>query len=308
MTADDRIQMARTDDRVLGRLLTSIADDPFAESEILARLFREGGGAHTIGVTGPPGAGKSTLTNALVADVLARTEPDQRVGVIAVDPSSPFTGGAILGDRIRMGDHSGDPRVFIRSVSNRGVLGGIATSTPAVVAALDGLGFSHVLVETVGIGQSEIDIASTCLTTVVVVPADWGDSVQASKAGFLEVGDVFVVSKADRPGAERTVADLSAMLDIVPSEGWRAPVLPTTALDGGGVASVVDAIEAHRRHLRQSDAERARQRSIAVATVEAAVETLTRRALAERMAPDVDAVVDRSTDPWSVAASFVDNR
>jgi LAO/AO transport system kinase len=207
------------------------------------------GAPHVIGLTGPPGAGKSTFADRIVAEARARGE---RVAVVAVDPSSPFSGGAILGDRVRMERHTGDDGVYIRSLSSRGNLGGLSASTTGVVDLLDAAGFDTVLVETVGVGQSELGVMEVADTTVVVLTPESGDTVQTMKAGLLEIADVFVVNKADRPGAERLVRDLelSVMLDAGPaeaaSEAWLAPVLSASALNGVGVHEAVDAT---RRHL-----------------------------------------------------------
>jgi LAO/AO transport system kinase len=199
--------------------------------------------AHVVGITGTPGAGKSTLINALLGELLARGE---RVAVVAIDPSSPRTGGAVLGDRIRMGEYGADERVFIRSLAARGHLGGLSRTTGAVVDLLDVAGFATVIVETVGAGQSEVDIAALADTSVVVCPPGLGDDVQATKAGILEIADVLVVSKGDLPAAGRTVRDLKEMLGLRPRpEGWRVPVLATTAITREGIPALVDAIRDH---------------------------------------------------------------
>ena len=198
-------------------------------------------------MTGAPGAGKSTLTSALVAHLRSM---DEEVAVLAVDPSSPFTGGAILGDRVRMQDHATDPGVFIRSMATRGHLGGLALATPEAIRLLDALGRRWILVETVGVGQVEVEIAGKADTTVVVVNPGWGDSVQAAKAGLMEVADVFVINKADRAGVDETRRDLQQMLDLTTEtsaragDGWRVPIVPTVASSGSGGAR---AVERHRR-------------------------------------------------------------
>ncbi len=199
--------------------------------------------AWTVGVTGAPGAGKSTLTAALVRHLRLT---GARIGVLAIDPSSPFTGGAILGDRVRMHDHTTDPDVFIRSMATRGHQGGLARAVPQAIRVLAAAGHDWIVVETVGVGQIEVEIAGTADTTVVVVNPGWGDGVQAAKAGLLEIGDVFVVNKADRDGVAATVHDLQGMLDLAGSAPWRPPVLETVATTDRGVDALVDAIGRHR--------------------------------------------------------------
>ncbi|MET0628195.1 MAG: methylmalonyl Co-A mutase-associated GTPase MeaB [Acidimicrobiia bacterium] len=253
-------RLADGDRAALARLLT-LAEAGGADTQsVLTALHPQVPSATVVGITGAPGAGKSTLTNRLIAAFRAR---GARVGVLAVDPSSPFSGGAILGDRVRMQDHEPDPDVYVRSMATRGQLGGLAGATPRFVRVLDAAGFDPVLVETVGVGQSEVAVAAAADTTVVVVTPGWGDSVQASKAGLLEVGDVFVVNKADRAATAATVRDLEAMLATAGPRGWSPPVLTTVATDGTGVAEVAACIEAHRVHLVASDAlEERRERRV----------------------------------------------
>jgi LAO/AO transport system kinase len=266
-----------------------------------------GGRAHTIGITGAPGSGKSTLTSALLAVVRATGE---RVAVLAVDPSSPFSGGAILGDRVRMQDHALDDGVFIRSMASRGHLGGLALATPEAIRVLDAAAFPWIVVETVGVGQVEVDVAGEADTTVVVVNPGWGDSVQASKAGLLEVADVFVVNKADRPGAADTRRDLEQMLDLATTE-WRPPIVLTTATEGAGVDELWSAVGAHRAHM-QGDGRLARRREqrlrdelihiVAARAVERA-----RAAAAGGELDELAAKVARhELDPWTAADQLVD--
>ena len=235
--------------RPLARLLTRIENGDASVRASLPELFRAGRGAHVVGVTGPPGSGKSTLVNALLTEWRRR---GRRVGILAVDPSSPYTRGAILGDRIRMMEHAADPDVFMRSMASRGELGGIAATTWIAAAALDAAGYDPVLIETVGAGQSEVEVARLAETTVVVEVPEMGDEVQAIKAGLLEVADIIAVNKGDRPGADRAARQLRAMLSTAGGRVERKPppVLVTTATTAEGVAALADAIEAHRSRAR----------------------------------------------------------
>lgn len=286
------------DIRAIGRVLSAIEDRTLEGRRLYSELFRSAGAAWSVGVTGAPGCGKSSLVSGLVDEFV---DESRRVAVVAVDPSSPFGGGAILGDRIRMADHAADPRVFIRSVANRGALGGISASTPAVVSALDGLGFEQIVIETVGVGQSEVDIARTADTTVVVVNPGWGDSVQVAKAGFLEVADVFVVNKADRPGAESAASDLAAMVADAQGDGWRPPIVSTVAIDGRGMSELAAAIRTHREHVASLPIEdRLRPRAAHELGVAIGFESERRRSAGSAGAI-VDAIVHREVDPWTAA-------
>jgi len=234
------------DHRAVGRLLTLVERGGPAADAVDRIVTPLTGRAHVVGITGPPGAGKSTLVSALIAEHRAR---GQRVGVVAVDPSSR-RGGAVLGDRVRMSAHHGDAGVFVRSMASRGQLGGLAGASPRAVRVLDAAGFDVVLVETVGVGQLEIDIASEADTTVVVLPPNAGDDVQAIKAGLLEIGDVFVVNKSDLAGASATARQLAMRVRTDPNMGaWMPPIVRSVATDGTGVADVVDALQRHRAHV-----------------------------------------------------------
>jgi GTPase len=284
--------------RPLARLLTRIeAGDPTLRP-ILPRLFAAGSGAHVVGVTGPPGSGKSTLVSALIAEWRGR---GRRIGVLAVDPSSPYTGGAILGDRIRMMDHASDLDVFVRSMASRGELGGLAATTWIAAAALDAAGYDPVLIETVGAGQSEVEIARLAETTVVVEVPEMGDEVQAIKAGLLEVADVIAVNKGDRPGAERAARQLRAMLSTAGGRLRREPprVLLTTATTGAGVAELVDAIESHRSRARSP--ELAHERAANQVRRALASQATRRAEQRAEWASTIAEVAERRTDPITAA-------
>ncbi len=273
--------------------------------EVGRLTFSLGGGAYTVGLTGAPGAGKSTLTTRVVSAM--RADGDE-VAVLAVDPTSPFTGGAILGDRVRMQDHALDSGVYIRSMATRGHLGGLALATPEAVRVLDAVGFDWVLIETVGVGQVEVEVAGAADTTVVVVNPGWGDAVQAAKAGLLEIADVFVVNKADRPGAEDARRDLEHMLELasIPDEAWRPPVVLAVASVGDGTDDVVAAVSTHRSWLcaegRLERKRSARVRDELLAIVgERVVEQVRALRDGEDFARMCAAVESRDMDPWTAA-------
>ncbi|GFO66986.1 GTPase [Geomonas limicola] len=239
------------DIRAAARLMRDIDDRMKSAVTELKALYPHTGNAYILGLTGPPGAGKSTLVDQIVA---AYRKKDLLVGVVAIDPTSPFTGGAILGDRIRMNRHAEDPGVFIRSLATRGALGGMSRSTMDVVNVMDAMGMDVVIVETVGVGQDEVDIVSTAHTTAVVMVPGLGDDIQAIKAGILEIGDVFVVNKADREGAERTARELTTMLEMKHPEpgAWLPHVVRTEGARGVGIEELVEEFEAHRAYLKTS--------------------------------------------------------
>lgn len=258
------------DARAVARLVTLVESNDERLPELAASLAPHTGTAQVIGLTGAPGVGKSTTTNELVRALRAT---GKRVGVLAVDPASPFTGGAILGDRVRMQDHATDPGVYIRSMSSRGHLGGLASATPQAVRVLDGAGCDVVLVETVGVGQAEVEIASLADTTLVLLAPGMGDGIQAAKAGILEVGDIFVVNKADRDGADATYRDIQGMIALGEraAGAWRPQVLRTVAARSEGTEEVVAAIDKHREWLRDHDELQRRREQRAAAEVEAIV-------------------------------------
>jgi LAO/AO transport system kinase len=247
------------DRRSLARLLSLVERGGAPAAELSRLTYPRSGGTYSVGLTGAPGAGKSTLTARLVAEALGRAgEP---VAVLAVDPSSPLSGGAILGDRIRMQEHGLDENVYIRSMATRGHLGGLAAAVPDAVRLLDAAGWPLVLVETVGVGQIEVDVAGTCDTVVVVLNPGWGDAVQANKAGLLEVADVLVINKADRPGVRETRRDLVHMLQLSGELDWTPPIVETVAPSGEGVHELWEAIGAHREHLTSGGGLEARRAS-----------------------------------------------
>ncbi len=239
----------RGDRRALARIVTRVENQTDEGREYLRALFPHGGRAHTIGITGGAGSGKSTLVGELAAEYRRR---GKRVGIVAVDPSSPFTYGAILGDRIRMQDLALDEGVFMRSMASRGAIGGLAPTIDDVVAVLDAFGFDFVLIETVGAGQDEVEIAGTALTTVLVNNPGTGDDIQALKAGIIEIADVLVVNKADHPGADVLVSQLQALLSLAPAGSRRPPIIKTTAVKGEGMEALAEAIDAHRQELEAS--------------------------------------------------------
>ena len=256
------------DPRAVARLITLVENGDDLLPEVAAALARHTGRAQVVGLTGSPGVGKSTTTNALVTALRQR---GHRVGVLAVDPSSPFTGGAILGDRVRMQEHATDPGVYIRSMSSRGHLGGLAAATPQAVRVLEGAGGDVVLVETVGVGQAEVEVASLADTTLVLLAPGMGDAIQAVKAGILEIADVFVVNKADRDGADATYRDIQGMIGLGerrPGE-WRPQVVKAVASRGEGIDDVVAAIDKHRGWLVEHGELRRRRAARAAAEVEA---------------------------------------
>jgi LAO/AO transport system kinase len=298
--------------RAVARLITLVEDASPALPEVAAALAPHTGHAQVVGLTGPPGVGKSTTTTALVRAYRAR---GLRVGVLAVDPSSPFSGGALLGDRVRMQDHAGDEGVYIRSMASRGHLGGLAWATPQALRVLDAAGCDVVLVETVGVGQSELEVASLADTTLVLVAPGMGDGIQAAKAGILEVADVLVVNKADRDGADQTVRDLRYTLSLggrhdLPG-AWRPPIRRTVAASGTGIDELVETIEEHRAWLGSSG-EGHRRRAVRAARE---IEAIALAGLRERMG-DVrgsaalgtlaEQVVAGESDPFRAATRLLE--
>src|SRR5512133_2057727 len=297
--------------RALGRLISWIENASPALPVVMKELAPDTGRAHVVGLTGAPGVGKSTTATSLVRALRAR---GKRVGVLAVDPSSPFSGGALLGDRVRMQDHALDRDVYIRSMASRGHLGGLSWTTPQALRVLDAAGGDVVLVETVGVGQSEVEVAGLADTTVVLLAPGMGDGIQAAKAGILEIGDVFVVNKADREGADATVRDLRHMISLGDRKQpglWRPPVVKTVAARNEGVHEVVEAIDKHTEWLARTGTLRERRVARAGDEIEALVVTALRRRMGnlrhddsvDRLAAEV---VDGSTDPYAAADQVLD--
>ncbi|HVB20674.1 MAG TPA: methylmalonyl Co-A mutase-associated GTPase MeaB [Ktedonobacteraceae bacterium] len=299
------------DRRALARMVTLIENNTPNARRFLAELHQHAGKAHIVGVTGAPGAGKSTLVTHLVRELRRR---QRKIAVVAIDPTSPFTGGAILGDRIRMMELAGDPNIFIRSMASRGSLGGLSASTRDVVRAMDAAGYDPIIIETVGTGQAEVEVMRTAQTVLVVSAPGMGDEVQAIKAGILEIADIFVVSKADKPGADQTVAELAMLLSLDPTRRvhdkskpfWRIPVLKTSAIKDQGIPQVVDAIEQHRTYLLESDmmshrAQRQVRSEVQALVLHAVVEALKAATTEEEWQQLVTEITNRERDPYSVA-------
>ncbi|MBH77642.1 MAG: methylmalonyl Co-A mutase-associated GTPase MeaB [Dehalococcoidia bacterium] len=294
--------------RALSRILTRVENGTPEGRSYLRQLYPSSGRAHTVGVTGSAGSGKSSLTGALAAELRKR---GHQVGIIAVDPSSPFTQGAILGDRIRMQDLVLDPGVFVRSMASRGALGGLAPTIDDVVAVMDAFGFPYVFIETVGAGQDEVEIAGTALTTVLVNNPGTGDDIQALKAGIIEIADVLVVNKADRPGADVLVSQLRALLSLAPSEGREVPILSTVATTGDGVSDLVDAIDEHREWLDKSgELDRHRQQEARHQILSVAqrilLERVRRETPEESLSELITQVAGRALDPHTAAEQLVE--
>ncbi|HUF90558.1 MAG TPA: methylmalonyl Co-A mutase-associated GTPase MeaB [Gemmatimonadota bacterium] len=294
------------DRRALARALSWVENQRPGFEDLLHAVHGRLGHAYRVGITGPPGAGKSTLTEKYVQGLRER---GLRVGILAVDPSSPFTGGALLGDRIRMQDLILDEGVFIRSMASRGRLGGLATTSLEAADLLEAFGFDVVVHETVGVGQTERDIVSAADTTVVVLVPESGDSIQAMKAGLMEIADVFVVNKADRPGSDKLARALKATLGLraASRDGWEPPILRTVAVDGEGLAELSDAIEAHREHGRRSGAlerkrlQRAEERVRDIVARRCERRVWVERGGEERLAAGLDRIAAGDTTPYALA-------
>ncbi|MEF3118671.1 methylmalonyl Co-A mutase-associated GTPase MeaB [Streptomyces chrestomyceticus] len=296
--------------RAVARLISLVEGASPQLREVMAALAPLAGGAYVVGLTGSPGVGKSTSTSALVS---AYRRAGRRVGVLAVDPSSPFSGGALLGDRVRMSDHASDPGVYIRSMATRGHLGGLAWAAPQAIRVLDAAGCDVILVETVGVGQSEVDIAGQADTTMVLLAPGMGDGIQAAKAGILEIGDVYVVNKADRDGADATARELNHMLGLGEARApgdWRPPIVKTVAARGQGTDEVVEALEKHRAWSEEHGTLAERRRARAAREVETITVTRLRERIGDlrgdrRLSVLAERIVAGELDPYAAADELV---
>ena len=305
---DDLIErMLQGDRRATARLITLVENDEEKAREIISKIYPHTGNAYIVGITGPPGAGKSTLLDKLIK--VAREE-GKIVGVIAIDPTSPFTGGALLGDRIRMQRHSTDPGVFIRSMATRGSLGGLAKATNDAIKVLDAYGCDVIFVETVGVGQIEIDIVKTADTVVLVTVPGLGDDIQAIKAGLMEIADIFVINKADKEGADATYFELNLMLDLEKERwekrGWRPPIIETVATTMRGIRELWSAIKEHHNFLERSGEIERKRKFRAEEEVKTIVSGRIAKAISERLAEEevaalIEKIVMREIDPYSAA-------
>ncbi|MDQ3532629.1 MAG: methylmalonyl Co-A mutase-associated GTPase MeaB [Actinomycetota bacterium] len=290
----------------MGRLISLVEDGAPALGPVMQDLYVRTGHVYSVGVTGAPGAGKSTLTERLIAEIRRHEE---RVGVLAIDPSSPFSGGALLGDRVRMQAHATDPGVFIRSMATRGHLGGLSLATFEAMHVLEAAGFDVTLVETVGVGQAEVEIADACDTTVVVVNPGWGDAIQTAKAGLMEIADVFVVNKADRPGVRETTQELTRMLELAEAD-WKPEIVQTTATKSEGIEELWTAVEKHRARQEETGRLESRRRTRTQREIKRIVAERYRRRVEEELAPLLSEmtheVAARRIDPYEAAGLLMD--
>lgn len=296
-------RLLKGDRRAAARLITLIENNPADAKKVMREVYRHTGRAQIVGITGPPGSGKSTLIDRLTSEFRKR---GRTVGVIAVDVSSPFSGGAFLGDRIRMKNLSTDSGVFIRSMATRGCMGGLARATCDAIKILDAFGKDMILVETVGTGQDEVDIINAAHTSIVVTVPGLGDEIQAIKAGTMEIADIFVVNKSDREGADMAVSELRAMLDLADKRGWKPPVVMTAAIEGAGIADLVEKIDEHYRYLKDNDLLRPWLERRAEMEVVNIAKDIVARDVAEMKKSEayrklLEEIVEKKTDPHSAA-------
>ncbi|HEY7414757.1 MAG TPA: methylmalonyl Co-A mutase-associated GTPase MeaB [Ktedonobacteraceae bacterium] len=302
-------RLLQGDRRALARMVTLIENGIPQARRYLVELHQHSGQAHIIGVTGAPGAGKSTLVERLVREF---RKHEHKVGVVAVDPTSPFSGGALLGDRIRMMELSGDPGIFVRSMASRGNLGGLAASTRDVVRAMDAAGYNPIIIETVGTGQAEVEVMRTAQTVLVVVAPGMGDDIQAIKAGILEIADIFVVSKADKPGADQTVAELAMLLSLDPKRreaAWHIPIIRTSSVKEQGITELAEAVVRHHQSLIETGLlERRAQRQVRSELQMLILQAVTNALNAEVSEDEWNSIIaditSRERDPYSVASEL----
>jgi len=296
-------KLLKGDRRAAAKLITTIENNPRDAKKVMREVYRHTGRAQIVGITGPPGSGKSTLIDRLTSEFRKR---GKTVGVIAVDVSSPFSGGAFLGDRIRMKNLSTDSGVFIRSMATRGCMGGLARATCDAIKILDAFGKDVILVETVGTGQDEVDIINAAHTSIVVTVPGLGDEIQAIKAGTMEIADIFVVNKADREGADMAVSELRAMLDLADKRGWKPPVVMTAAIEGTGIAGLVDRINEHYKYLKDNDLLKPWLKRRAEMEIVNIAKDIVARDVAEMKKSDaykklLEEIVEKKIDPHSAA-------
>ena len=308
MTVSELVERARQGQRRAVAQLISLVEDGGSDlGAAMQAIYPHTGGSYSVGITGAPGAGKSTLTERVIARV---RRDGHQVGVLAIDPSSPFSGGALLGDRVRMQSHATDPEVFIRSMATRGHLGGISLATPEAMRVLEAAGKDIVIIETVGVGQSEVEITDACDTTLVVVNPGWGDAVQAAKAGLMEIADVFVVNKADRPGSQDSIRELKQMLEMSEA-AWKPEIVETVATKGEGIDELWAAVEKHRAWQDEHGLlEERRRRRVEREIRDIVAERFRTRVAtecAERLQELTDEVVARRMDPYAAADRLIED-